>query len=110
MSDLPKLAKDMGLLAPKNARRAGAIAKAILTGGTLIAGAHLDATVVSQSNVPALPRIQTQIATGRSAPLILQSRNALEMAQTQREPHQSHTSHGSHSSHSSHSSHTSSGF
>src|ERR1700722_8723321 len=100
MSDLPKLAKDIGLMAPKNARRGGAIAKAILAGGTLISGGGLNAAVVLPSNSPTLED------TRQPAPLILQSADAT----LQLQDHSSHSSHNSHSSHSSHSSHTSSGF
>ena len=101
MSDIPKLEKDVSLLAPK--KKVGTIAKVVLLGSsalTILGIAHATPVVPptpAAIGAPAPVLLEKQ----GLAPLILKSaEQAMQIAGDSK--HSSHSSHRSHSSHSSH--------
>lgn len=110
MDEMPKLAKDPSLLAPKKTKVVAPLAKALLLGSSVLAGFGIiqgtPSGAVNPAAAPSITRSVTPIAqVANPAPLVLKPAVPLLLAQ-----HGSHSSHSSHSSHRSHSSHHSSSF
>jgi len=108
MNDLPKLAKDPTLLAPKKNKIVGPLAKALLLGGSALAGLGIMQGTPTNTVTPAVPPAISMSATPTAqsitpAPLVLQPASVNMLLA-------GHTSHASHASHRSHSSHHSGSF
>ncbi len=108
MDEMPKLAKDPSLLAPKKTKIVAPLAKALLFGSSVLAGFGIirgtpTAPVTAPAAITASVTPVAQVAN--PAPLVLKPAVSVLLAQ-----HGSHSSHSSHSSHRSHSSHHSSSF
>lgn len=110
MGEIPKLAKNPDLLAPKKAKAVGPLGKALLLGGTLLAGLGIVQATPGIANsvkeVPSLTAPNSGAQAGHPGPLVLKPSTLTPLLAQ----HQSHVSHSSHRSHSSHHSHHSSSF
>ncbi len=105
MSELPKLNKNLDLLAPKKDRKIGRLAKvALLSGSTLAGAGFMNAAPAPATVDTSSPAVNVASpSNAQPAPLILEGA-ASPTALGQ------HSSHASHASHRSHSSHQSSAF
>lgn len=102
MGEIPKLAKNPDLLAPKKTKAVGPLGKALLLGGTLLAGLGIVESTPGIANsvkdVPSMVAPSFNVQGVNPAPLVLKPANLTPLLAQ----HQSHVSHSSHRSHSSH--------
>ena len=104
MSDIPKLTKDLDLLAPKKAKKLGPFVRAVLLGGTALAGVGLvqgaitEVSKLSNGPVSITSTASPTVQSPTPAPLVLKPAGAGTLLAQ----HQSHVSHVSHRSHVSH--------
>jgi len=110
MGEIPKLTKNPDLLAPTKPRTVGTLGKALLLGGTVLAGLGIGhatpGSAKSVTDVTSMTAPTSGARAGNPEPLVLKPATLTPLLAQ----HQSHVSHSSHRSHSSHHSHHSSSF